>query len=333
MTIQAPQYTLNEYKDRSTWLVVFGIIEIIIGALFIFSSLSNLMLLTGISDTQGLDTPSSSLIISFLFTIAIAALFITLGIGSIKAKRWARTLTYITSWLWLLIGIIGFIFAVIIAPGLMEQIAESSEFEDIPEGFLDFITYLTLAFIAIFYVVLPALFVWFYGNKNVVATCERKDPKENWTDRCPQNILAISLAFTVSAFAVLSAGTYGWTVPFFGIILSGGVGAAVVIVSSLFLGYTALGLYKLDVKAWWYAVVLTFAWSISFIITYPRYSLSDFYEKMNLSTEQIEVIDNISVLDGPIIVIITGLVGILFIGYMFRIKKQFQTGTVQEYAE
>jgi hypothetical protein len=88
---------------------------------------------------------------------------------------------------------------------------------------------------------------------------------------------------------MLFCGSYGWTVPFFGFIATGITGAAIALVGTLLFGYIAWGLYKLSIKAWWCAVLLTILWALSTGITFSRVSLLDFYEKMNFPQQQLEI--------------------------------------------
>jgi hypothetical protein len=83
-------------------------------------------------------------------------------------------------------------------------------------------------------------------------------------------------------------GTYGWAVPFFGIILSGTKGVGVILVVMVFLGYVSRGLYKLNMKAWRGAVIMVIVWGTTCAITFSRITLMDFYSAMNLPSQQLE---------------------------------------------
>ena len=41
--------------------------------------------------------------------LMLAVAFIWLGVGSIRARRWAWTLTVVLSWMWLIMGVAGFV--------------------------------------------------------------------------------------------------------------------------------------------------------------------------------------------------------------------------------
>jgi flagellar biosynthesis protein FlhB len=57
----------------------------------------------------------------------------------------------------------------------------------------------------------------------------------------------------------------------------------------LLFGYVAWGLYKLSIKAWWCAVLLTILWALSTGITFSRVNMLDFYQKMNFPQQQLEI--------------------------------------------
>jgi apolipoprotein N-acyltransferase len=101
----------------------------------------------------------------------------------------------------------------------------------------------------VFYLIIPAAFVFFYGSKNVKATCEFRDSQVRWTDKCPLPVLAVSFIFGLWAVSMLLAGLCGWLIPFFGSILSGMTGALVSLVAALLYLYVVWGTYKLNIRA------------------------------------------------------------------------------------
>jgi len=145
-----------------------------------------------------------------------------------------------------------------------------------------------MAFMAVFYVIIPGLLVLFYSGKDVKATCEYRDPHVRWTDKCPLPVLGVSLVCALWAVSLLFMGTYGWVIPFFGTILSGIPGAIVIFVLILLLAYIARGTYKLDIKAWWCVLLVNIVWFLSTIITFSCVSMQTFYEKMNFPEQQLE---------------------------------------------
>jgi len=318
------------FKDRKTGLVVFGILEIILGAicalLIPFIIFGMIMSATVNKNTAGA-MPVGMMIASVLFYALIAACFIWLGIGSIKARRWARALLLVSSWLWLIIGISGLIFTLVFMPDMYGPMAQKGQ---IPEVMATIMTYVMLGVLSVVYIIIPGLLVWFYGKRDVKLTCECRDPQARWTDKCPLPVLATSIIYGVWAGGMLMTGFYGWVMPFFGYIVSGLAGAGVTLVVALLFGYAAWGTYKLDIKAWWGAVLVTIAWAISTGITFSQVSIWDFYAKMNFSPQQMELLKQYDMLNSSGLDVFFGVWVVGLLGYLIYIKRYFKSPAIQE---
>jgi hypothetical protein len=282
-----------------------------------------------LDDSSATDMSPTMMIPGVLIYVTAAVWFIWMGIGSIKARRWARALLLVTSWLWLISGINGLIFVLLFMPDMFEKMGEN---EQIPEGAAIFMKYAMTGFMAVFYVIIPAVLVLFYGNKNVKATCEFRDTKVRWTDECPLPVLALSLMFGFWAGSMLFMGFYGWTIPFFGFILSGAKGAAVVLVVMLLLGYVAWGTYRLTIKAWWCAVLAIIGWALSGGITFLRVSMLDYYEKMNFPEQQLDIIKQYIIPLDYTMVLFFGFWVVGFLGYLLYTRRYFVRPAEQEIA-
>lgn len=312
-----------DYRDRKTGLVVFGILEIILGgicALAVPMMLFSIILSTTMNKSSDMPMNIGMMIPGMLFYILSAVWFIWMGIGSIKARRWARALILISSWIWLICGIVGLIAMLVFLPTIYDQIAQKGQ---IPKEMVTIMQYAMFGFIAIVYIIIPGVLVLFYGSRNVKATCEFRDPQVRWTDKCPLPVLAMSLMFGFGAGSMVLMGFYGWVVPFFGYILSGIAGAGIALVSMVLLGYIAWGTYKLDIKAWWCAVLMTIAWAISTGITFSRVSLWDFYAKMNFPEQQLEIMKQFIMPQYSTIAFFFGVWIVAFLGYLLYTRRYF----------
>jgi hypothetical protein len=264
-----------------------------------------------------------------LFYVLLAAWCISMGIGSIKARRWARALLLVTSWIWLVCGISGLIFMLLFMTVMFEKMGEN---EQMPAGAALIAKYVVMVFMAVFYVIIPAVLILFYGSKNVKATCEFRDTKVRWTDKCPLPVLALSLMFGFWAVSMLSMGLYGWTIPFFGFILSGVKGAAVVLVAMLLLGYVAWSTYRLTIKGWWCAVLAIIGWALSGGITFSRVSILDYYEKMNFPEQQLDIIKQYIIPLDYTMVLYFGFWIVGFLAYLLYTRRYFVRPAEQESA-
>ena len=321
----------TDFKDMKTGLVVFGILQIIFGG---FCALLVPFMILGMIASSVLDNSSAApmsltmMIAAVLIYVLLAVWFICMGIGSIKARRWARALLLVTSWLWLISGICGLIFMLLLMPDVYEQMGKS---EQMPPGVARIMKYIMTGFMIIFYVIIPGVLVLFYGSKNVKATCQFRDSRLRWTDKCPLPVLAVSLIFGFWAVSMLLMGFYGWAIPFFGSILSGIAGAAVVLVVMLLFGYVAWGTYKLSIKAWWCAVLVITAWALSAGITFSRVNILDYYEKMNFPKQQLDIIKQYNI-PQDYTGLFFGLWVACFLGYLLYTRRYFVRPAEQERA-
>ena len=312
-----------EFRDRKTALLVFGIFEILFGAL---CALMVPFMLLGMLATAAVEESSTPplnagmMVPGLLFYVLLAVWFIWMGIGSIQTRRWARALLLVTSWLWLITGITGLLFMLLLLPDLFDQMGKNAQ---MPPEMAMVMKYVTIGYMGIFYVVIPGALVLFYGSKHVKATCEQRDPRIRWTDKCPLPVLALSLIFGFWAASVLLMGFYGWAIPFFGSILSGMAGAGVALLGMLLLGYVSWGTYRLTIKAWWCAVLLVVAWGISAGITFSRVSLMEFYERMNFPAQQLELMEQYTLTHEPRIVLFSTLWVGVALAYLLYTKRFF----------
>jgi MFS family permease len=320
----------NNFKDRKIGLVIFGILEIILGA---FCALLVPFIILGMVVSATLNknpaTPMNVgiMIFSVLFYVVLSVWFIWMGIGSIKARRWARALLLVSSWLWFISGISGLIFMLTLMPDMFNQMVQSGQ---MPKEGAAIMKYVMFGFLTVFFIIIPGVLILFYGNKNVKKTCESRDSHVRWTDKCPLPVLALSLIYGYCAVSMLLLGFYGWAIPFFGYILNGIAGAVVALVAMLLFGYIAWGMYKLSIKAWWCAVLVIIAWAVSTGITFSRVSLMDFYEKMNFPKQQLEIMKQYSMPQFSTMALFFGIWVIGFLGYLLYTRKYFVSPSIPD---
>lgn len=313
----------SEFKDKKTGLVAFGIIQIIFGGFCVLAvPFMILGMLASTISGKGTTAPMNArmMVPSVLFYALLAVWFIFMGIGSIKARRWARALLLVSSSVWLICGIGGLIFMFLFIPSMYDQMAKNTQ---MPRSAVIVMKSVMVGFMTVFYVIIPAALVLFYGNKNVKATCEFRDPQVRWTDKCPLPVLAVSLISGIWAVSMLFMGFYGWTMPFFGFILSGMTGAGAALIVMLLSAYVAWGTYRLDIKAWWCSLLLTITWALSTSITFSRVSIWDFYEKMNFPKQQLDMMRQYDMLQTSTLAVLAGLWSLGLLAYLLYIRRYF----------
>jgi len=253
----------ERYRDRRLGLVVFGVVEILIGA-----ALLGLVVLTAIAVMLAPAMADLRVVLpSMALYTVLAAVFITLGVGSIRARRWARELSLSLAWVWLITGVITMVVAWLLLPDLWRELAVTSGLSIAAARAVSLGVNLLLSFV---YVLLPAGFVVFYRSPDVAATCHARDPDPGWAGRCPQRLLALSVAYGLAGLSVLAMPAYNWVFPFFGRLLSGPAGAACWIGVLAACIVLAWGTCRRSPWAWWSAVsgsVIGFATAASTFAT------------------------------------------------------------------
>ncbi len=315
-----------DFKDRKAGLVVFGILQILLGvfcALMVPLMILGMLMASLADDASAPPTSPMMMLPSILIYVLLAAWFISMGVGSLKARRWARALILTSSWLWLVCGICGLTFFLLFMPGMYDSMAEEGK---IPREAILVMRCVMTVVMTIIYVIIPGVLVLFYRSRHVKATCHARDPQPRWTDKCPLPVLALSMMFTAWAVSMLTTGAHGWTLPFFGTILTGIPGAAVALIMMLCLAFLARGTYKLCINAWWCAALLTVAWAVSMAVTFSRISIWDFYGKMNIPEEQLESMRQYMPHDSTMILMFA-LSLAAFFAYLLYTKKFFKPNT------
>jgi MFS family permease len=309
------QAAAREFKDRKIRLVVLGIIQILLGCLALLLS-AGVFASSMIAVHKNPEFNLKQIILGALLYLVISICLIWLGIGLIMTRRWARALGLILSWVWLLAGTMGFIFGLIMIPSMLKNIQAGTT--NTPKGLLAGVIIGVLGFMSIFYVILPGIFVLLLRGRNVKITCENRDAKIRWTDKCPLPVLAVSLLMTVSAISMLFMGIYNWTIPIFGKLITGHAGAAIVLILVLIYAYTAWAIYKLKISGWWVLISLLILMSISMFISFSQINMAEYMDKMGLNSGQYQNMNFKAML------ILCGGWSVFMIVYLLYIRKYFK---------
>lgn len=278
------------YRDRSLGLVVFGVIEILIGAfLALMVPLALLALWVSGGGASGSSTLRSTVPLLGIYAI-VAVLFIWLGIGSIRARRWACDLMLAISRIWLVTGVCTLLISWLVLPGLLQGFSAA---EGLPPEILVVAIGVTLAIVSLIYVVLPGAFVLFYRSPAVIATCRARDPRPQFTDDCPPRVQTLSVVWGMAAVSVLVMPAYNWAFPLFGGLLSGAAGVVPWIAVGVVCAGLAWGSCRRRPWAWWGAVAATVAAAASTMMTSIRMTPEDILSGLRLADEQMRVLGSI----------------------------------------
>jgi hypothetical protein len=320
-----PLTPVTEFKDRRTGLLVFGILEMLLGALCVL--MVGLMVLgqAMVSRTTGAAHNSRMLLPATLVYVALAAALVWLGIGSIRCRRWARALLLILAWSWLFVGVITVPVMGFVLPRILAE--SSPKGQALPPGALVVVIVLQLVFMTLFMVVVPAVLVFFYQSRHVKATCEARDPLRRWTDACPLPVLAVVCGLWFgSATMVGFPFAYGGVMPFFGSIVSGLPGTLLAVGLAGLLFWLGRMWYQLKNAGWWAILATLLVLGISNIITFSHLDLMELYQKMGYPEAQLELIRRQGWISSRFMVWNSVLWFVPILVYLIWVKRCFRPG-------
>lgn len=315
------------FKDRKSGLVFFGILQILLGVfsvLILGLSILGLVMTRLSGSAAGQAMNLKMMVPSFLMYAVGAIMFIWLGIGSITAKRWARSMTLILSIVWLAVGVLTFGFEAYFMPKLFSRM--QVEGSQMPESSAAIATFIILGFFFVFFIVLPAAFSLFFCSPHVKATCEQRDPKPRWTDKRPLPVLGLSLMLYAGAVSMLLMIVYP-ALPFLGTILTGLPLVAYAVIISGVLLYLAKNIYDLKITAWTITVILSILGSVTGTITFLKMDMIEYYKALGYSEEAIaqmrlaEIWQVIGVRTVAVPLMVISLA--VWIGYLLYVRRFF----------
>lgn len=155
------------FQNRTTLLVTFGIIQLCLGllagllaTLIIVAGLATIAMMGEAAEQQGMQ--ADSIAMGGLLYGLIGAWFISMGYGSFKARRWARSLTLAASWIGLVCGGLGTITMLFFMGDMMEQMERQG---GMPPGSGKIMAVTMFLFSFVIYILIPGTLLLVYGGK------------------------------------------------------------------------------------------------------------------------------------------------------------------------
>ncbi len=320
-----PPSPVPDFKDRRTGLLVFGILDILLGVLCVL--LVGLMVLgqAMVSRTAATALSTRMLLPGMLFYLALAAAFVWLGIGSIRCRRWARALALILAWSWLCVGVISVPVTGFVLPRALADASATGQ--TLPRGLLTVVLVFQLVLMTLLLVVLPAVLVCFYQSRHVKATCQACDPTPRWTDACPLPVLAVACWLWLGSVMILSLPLVcGGVLPLFGAIVSGWPGTLLDGVLAVLWFWLGRLWYQLKPAGWWLFVAALVVLSLSNLMTFSHVDLMELYRKMGYPEAQLDLIRRQGWLSNRFLVWISVASLVPMLGYLLWVKGFFLPG-------
>jgi len=326
MNAQAQTVPSPQFKDRRAGLIVFGVIQILIGA-FCALMIPLVLLSLLVGPAGGVPVSAKTVLPAMAQYALMAVAAIWLGIGSIRARRWARALTLVLGWIWLVCGLVALVFFVLFMGDMYQQVARESK---MPPEAVVMMQVVSGGLLGCMYLLLPGIFILFYRSPHVRATCELRDPQVRWTDKCPLPVLAVSLLLGLGACSMIWVLAYGAVFPWFGTLVDGAAGLSLLLVSTLLLALLAWGTYKLRVWAWLTTIVLMAVWGVSAVVTFSRVSMLELYERMNFPEEQLQILQKYGMIEKMNMPWMIGATLAVYLAYLLFVGRYFFSSSTEQ---
>jgi len=311
-------------RDHSAGLMVSGILTILLGLLAFVSALMLSSLLRTLD--AGVIKHSHTWIVTGLL-LALSVWLILLGLGSIRAARWARALALVGAWVTLFFGTLAMALFLYILPGICDVLSDAGIL--VPSDSMGPLYFFVLGLVLL-QLVLPMGVIFYYRREGVRATCERRNPTPCWTDRCPLPLLAMGFISVLGCLAVVLGASVNYVVFLFGRVLTGWQGFPVVLLISAVCGYVGWGAFTRRMHAWWLAYALIVVSSASMMLTFAELDLVSLYGAMGYSTSQILASGRFDLLSPAVLTFITCVWGIMACIYLVWVRDCFQPETATE---
>jgi hypothetical protein len=314
----------SDFKDRSGGLTALGVLEIIGGvgcALMIpMAVLGQAM----VARQSGAPFEPAAVLTAVFQFILMAVALVWLGIGSIKARRWARAILLCLGWLGLAAGAVGLV-AIIPTVGGMGEMMRQQGGREMPAGAVLVAQVMMLLITVVMYIVIPGVLVLFYRSIHVKHTCEVRDPVERWTDRVPLPLLAMCLVQAFGgAYFLLIVPQMGGAFPLAGIVVTGPLAYVLWIVGSALSLYCAWGFYRRQFLAWVAYLGFLVIFGVGSLVTFARVDMADYYRLAGMSAAQVKMIAASPLIRSGGILWVSGLTLALCGSYALYLLRYFR---------
>jgi multisubunit Na+/H+ antiporter MnhE subunit len=242
----------------------------------------------------------------------MAIVFIPLGYGHLKTRRWARILSLTLLWTWLVVG----------APLTVVGFFVLSASKDIsPVAAI-----VAIVVLASSYLIVPGVLIRFYQSRDVRLTFEAKDPNSYWIEKVPMPILVLGSLYLFYIVVLHIPILFNGMFPLFGRILSGLEGIFFLDFSIACLVCLAWGTLKRQTWAWWGSWVYFALMTLSSFLTLLKSSYSDILSKMQFPPTEMEFLGGLP-LQGYHFAVLTGIPLLITLGVIVVARRHFKPDT------
>jgi hypothetical protein len=307
----------TDYRDRRAILAVIGILLLFVGIVSAFFGPAEMYCFYLFSEGgrfhyEGFGFGSfmfGNIATQIIGYYLIAMVFIPLGYGHLKVRRWARTLSLTLLGFWLVAGVP----LIVVFSFMLFSVKELSLV-----GAL-----IVLISLGLSYTVIPGLLIWFYRSRDVRLTFESRDSKSYWIEALPLPVLVMGSLFVLCAIALHILIFFNGVFPVFGIWLNGLQGILLIDILVMSLVALTWGTLRLRTWAWWGSLVYFGLMTLSSILTLSRSSFLDILLAMNLPEFEMEILEGIP-LQGFHFALLIGIPLLITLGLIVYSKRYFK---------
>lgn len=313
--------TTGDHRDRSVGLIVFGVIELLIGGCtaLLIPLVVAVTLLSPAPSEGDAPTGLGPVAPSLLLYGTVAAAFIWIGLGSIRARKWARAVMLSLSWVWLITGVA----AMLAYWWLIPRIWGFAAPDGLPAGTAHMVVVTTSLFLGFIYILLPLAFVLFYRSPDVVATCEARDPRRSWVDDCPSPVVSLVLVYAIGAVSCLAAPAYNFAFPLFGFVADGWIGAMLWSVVLAVLLYLVRATARREPRSWNVAMTASLAAAVSSTLSAALVPFGQWLDRMALPADQLRLVAGLGELSPSTMVALSLATWVSWIAFLIWTRRFF----------
>ncbi len=258
----------------------------------------------------------AALVVQNIGYYIIAALLIPVGIGHVKLRRWALTLTQLYTWFWLGAGILFISNSIVLIP---------SAFRFYPNRDVLVVRLVIIGVSSfIFLVLLPVLALWFYRSDRVRLVFEEHDSNRYWTEKFPLPLVALLLLFVIIIMVMHIAIFFQSMFPIFGRIMLGRQSVYIVSLCILIMGILIYGTVRLKTWAWWSSLAFVSLLTISSVMSFARHSFYDIIIMMKLPAYEMELLDKLEFLHDYHLVGLVAIPLLITLGLVIYSKRYYE---------
>lgn len=205
----------------------------------------------------------------------LALLCIPLGYAHLRPRRWARMLMLSLLWCALIVGL-----PLIVVFLMMLSFKELSALGGV----------LIVIGVAAAYLIVPWLLIRFYSSHRVRRVFEARDLNSYAIERLPLPVLVLVILFAFYALVLHVPLFFNGLCPLLGTWLSGMPGFGVLSLLIWSLAFTAWGVWRQRVWAWWVSLIYFGVVATSSVVTLVPSSLADIVLPLHLPPAEMEIL-------------------------------------------